>query len=132
MAIITNLFSPIIICPTCVVFTAAPPIFGYRRLQRSRAPTKSVRGYVKRNPPNVIQGWPAPSPDLNPLDFSVRDWLQETVWPQNPVAPVGLKCAIVSACGKYPARLRKKTCRSFKKRLATCVEADGGHFEHKL
>ena len=43
-----------------------------------------------------------------------------------------LKVALQNLCESLPVAPKQKAVRSFRKRLQSCVRADGGHFEHLL
>ena len=103
-------------------------------LQEDGAPAhtkKTVAQFKKLNFPNRIENWPASSPDLSPLDFSIWSQLEARVWAKDPKTLVELKCAILEACEQLPLKNVKKSIKAFKKRVRMCVDAEGGFFEYK-
>jgi len=73
--------------------------------------------------------WPANSQDLNPVDYKVWSVLQEQVKVNN----VDELCQhIQTVWDELDQRIIDKAIKQWHTRLRACVEAEGGHFEHKL
>ena len=92
---------------------------------------------MKANLPRLLEPWPASPPDLNVLDYSVwhilAQHLQEMVEETGITTAVGLKAAIRTAVrtlnGDLP--LVRRCVMDFPRRVKACIDAGGGHFEHK-
>ena len=76
--------------------------------------------------------WPPNSPDLNPVDYKVCSVLQEQVYKVK-VNDVGELCQrIQTVSDELDQRIIDKAIKQWHTRLRACVEAKGGHFEHKF
>ena len=73
--------------------------------------------------------WPPNSPDLNPADYKVWSVLQEQVYKVKVNNVDELRQCIQTVWDELDQRIIDKQWRT---RLRACVEAKGGHFEHKL
>uniref|UniRef100_A0A8R1EDB9 Tc1-like transposase DDE domain-containing protein n=1 Tax=Caenorhabditis japonica TaxID=281687 RepID=A0A8R1EDB9_CAEJA len=72
--------------------------------------------------------WPASSPDLNPMDFSVWGMLEGRS--RESFATVDdLKAALEVAWASIDDGYLRRTVNSVKKRLRACVKARGSNFE---
>ena len=78
-----------------------------------------------------IKNWPAASPDLNPLDYSVWHIMQKSVDSKKPTTRIELVTAVRKAASELTTDLAQKVVSDFANRLRACVDADGGHFEYK-
>lgn len=78
--------------------------------------------------------WPPNSPDLNPLDYCV--WgLMVTEYEKysfKPTTLAELKAVLQTIWDGLSQDSINKAVLSFRRRLRTCIKADGGHFEHVL
>lgn len=95
-----------------------------------------VQEYLQQNCPDFIakDQWPPNSPDLNPLDFHVwgamlHRYQQLHPKPQNVEQ---LKAAVQRIWDDLPLKGIQAAVTAVRKRLAACIEAEGGHFEHLL
>ena len=95
-----------------------------------------VQEYLQQNCPDFIakDQWPPNSPDLNPLDFHVwgamlHRYQQLHPKPQNVQQ---LKAALQRIWDDLPLKGIQAAVTAVRKRLAACIEAEGGHFEHPL
>lgn len=76
--------------------------------------------------------WPANSPDLNPLDFSVWGLLEQRLGKKSYKSVKQLKAALKRAWKSITDDELNKIVEDFPKRLRACIQAKGGHFEHLL
>ena len=98
---------------------------------------KEAQTWMDANPPRLLGPWPASPPDLNVLDHSVWRILaqhaQGMVEDAGITTAVGLKAAIRAAVrtldGDLP--LARRRVMDFPRRVKACIDAGGGHFEHK-
>lgn len=74
--------------------------------------------------------WPARSPDLTPLDFFLWGHLKTVVYKDPPVNVQDLKNKIQAACQILSEeQINASTSTEFLRRLESCLEHNGGHFE---
>ena len=106
--------------------------------QQDNAPAhtaKLVKAYLKDNVPHVLEPWPANSPDLNLLDYSVWGILEKTVGEKmegkDPTL-LNLKVAVQAAYNELDMKTVKKAVKQWRKRVACCVEHHGGHIEQHM
>uniref|UniRef100_A0A1I7TCP6 Paired domain-containing protein n=1 Tax=Caenorhabditis tropicalis TaxID=1561998 RepID=A0A1I7TCP6_9PELO len=76
--------------------------------------------------------WPASSPDLNPMDFSVWGYLESKVMAHSHPDIKSLKQALVKAWDEIDDDYLRRTVDSVPKRLKACIKAKGSNFEHLL
>ena len=80
-------------------------------------------------PPNL---WPPNSPDLNPVDYKIWGIMQEKVYRTKIRDIEELRGRIVNAWDQFEQLVIDAPIGQWRTRLEACVEAKGGHFEHKL
>jgi AcrR family transcriptional regulator len=80
-------------------------------------------------PPNL---WPPNSPDLNPVDYKIWGIMQEKVYKTKVRNIEELRERIVNAWDEFDQLVVDAAVSQWRVRLVACVEANGGHFEHKL
>uniref|UniRef100_A0A8R1IEY3 Uncharacterized protein n=1 Tax=Caenorhabditis japonica TaxID=281687 RepID=A0A8R1IEY3_CAEJA len=73
--------------------------------------------------------WPASSPDLNPMDFSVWGMLEGKIAGKVFATVDDLKAALEVAWASIDDGYLRRTVNSVKKRLRACVKARGSNFE---
>lgn len=102
--------------------------------QQDSAPShkaKVVQEWCTENFPEFINvsQWPASSPDLNPTDYFLWGVLEFRVCgkPQKNLA--SLKQQLKKEWEKIPQQMISDACDDFVKRLQSCIQAKGGHFE---
>jgi len=76
--------------------------------------------------------WPPRSPDLTPLDFFAWGFLKNKVYETLPQDPEDLKNKIRHACAEITPAMLKRVRNNFMRRIAFCLEEDGGYIEHIL
>ncbi|CAJ0924736.1 unnamed protein product, partial [Mesorhabditis belari] len=76
--------------------------------------------------------WPANSPDLNPLDFSVWGFMEEQLRNRKINNLNDLRQELIKIWNDLDANYLRRTVDSVKKRIEACIKADGGHFENFL
>lgn len=99
-----------------------------------------VRAHLDRTFPGRWIGrggpvlWPARSPDLNPLDFCIWGYLKSLVYsvPINNIEQ--LEQRVIAGCAEIRNKfgLFSSIRRSMKRRVNSCIEMNGRHFEHLL
>ena len=76
--------------------------------------------------------WPPKSPDLNPVDYKVWSVLPEQVYKVKVDDVDELRQRIQTVWDELDQRIIDMAIKQWCTRLRACVEAKGGHFEHKL
>lgn len=76
--------------------------------------------------------WPARSPDLTPVDFFLWGYLKDRVYVTEPTSPDDLKRRIEDACRSVTPAMLHLVRRSFRRRIALCIEEHGHTFEHLM
>ena len=93
---------------------------------------KAVTAFIKTCDFKVLEPWPANSPDLTVMDYAIWGILCGAVQKQNPGSEVDLKVAIRRAVMDLELEVVQRAVDQFPKRLAICVECEGGNFEYKM
>ena len=104
----------------------APPHFA--RQVRQKLDSEFSRRWIGRR---GAVDWPARSPDLSPLDYSVWGIVKDTVHQNNISNVEHLRRSIVDAFTRFDATLCSNILDSLHSRLRDCIANDGGHFEKK-
>lgn len=74
--------------------------------------------------------WPARSPDLTPLDFSLWGYLKEKVYRKRPFRNIEhLENTIRDVCLEIPATYFVNITREFSRRIIKCIAREGRHTE---
>lgn len=73
--------------------------------------------------------WPPQSPDLNPLDYGIWGILDGKVRATPHRNVDDLKAKIMEEWEAMEEAIVAKTCKSFRKRIEACIEANGGYIE---
>ena len=76
--------------------------------------------------------WLPNSPDLNPVDYKVWSVFQEQVYKVKVNDVDELHQRIKTLWDELIQRIIDKAIKQWRTHLRACVEAKGGHFEHKL
>jgi len=76
--------------------------------------------------------WPPNSPDLNPVDYEVWSVLQEQVYKVKVNNVDERRQRIQTVWDELDQCIIDKAIKQWRTRLRACVEAKGGHFEHKF
>jgi len=94
--------------------------------------TSSKCRFHERETPEFISQllWPPNSPDLNPVDYSVWNILQEKVYKTRITDLDDLKHHIRTEWAKLDHAVIAAAVRHWRRRLSACVRAGGGHFDH--
>jgi hypothetical protein len=79
----------------------------------------------------VVQ-FPPRSPDLTILDYFIFPYLKNTVFKNNPHNLEELQEAIANACNAITVQMLENAFDNMKRRVNSCIEAGGEHFEHLL
>ena len=107
---------------------------GHWTFQQDSAPAhkaKIVQKWLREKVPDFIstEEWPAASPDLNPLDYSIWSKLQADVCSKPHKSLEALKKALKKAWDNFPMESVRAAVDDWIPRLKACVKARGSHFE---
>src|SRR6218665_2719585 len=105
--------------------------------QQDGAPAHRSRktvAFLAARVPDFIEpeNWPcAPnSPDLNPVDYSIWEVLQQLVYRQRIRDVEHLKEVLTACWDEISQDTINRAIRQFRKRLSLVIAANGGHIEH--
>ena len=73
--------------------------------------------------------WPPRSPDLNPCDYYLWEYLKYVVYNPLPKTLDDLKTNLSREIKKINKEILKKTFKNFEKRCELVISAGGGHIE---
>ena len=79
-----------------------------------------------------IPEWSLHSPDLNPQDFYLWDFLKDHVYQNNPQTITELKVAITQQIHGITREECVRVIKNFARRLQVCHQRQGAHLEHVL
>ena len=93
---------------------------------------KASQNFLRDNTPDFIssQEWTPHSPDLNPLDYSVWDILQELVYEGRREPFTNLKDVIRNKWHDVDDQTVRKAILQWKRRLAAVAKQNGGPIQH--
>lgn len=103
--------------------------------QQDSAPSHKARinqQWLRENVPHFIstEQWPASSPDLNPLDFSIWSILEAKVCQKKHESLESLKASLHREWKAIPQEHLRAACEAFVDRLLAVKRAKGGHIEN--
>ena len=75
--------------------------------------------------------WPANCSDLNPVDYVVWGILQDSVY-RNQIPDMEELCQCIEKWDSLYQRVIDSAIKKWRKRLRSCIGADGEHFENAL
>jgi len=76
--------------------------------------------------------WPQRSPDLTPPDYFLWGYLKGTVYQNKPRTIDALKANITEGIQAVTADVLARTFQNMARRVQSCLDANGGHFQHML
>jgi len=76
--------------------------------------------------------WPPRSPNLTPTDYSLWGYLKGRVYQNNPRTIDTLKANITEEIQAVTVDVLARTFQSIARRVQSCLDANGGHFQHIL
>jgi hypothetical protein len=97
---------------------------------------REVRAYLDITLPDRWIGrrgsveYPAPSPDLTPIDFFLWGYLRDKVYAAKPATVHELKEEIERQCLQIPNKMLRRVCDSIVPRYQLCLDNDGHQFVH--
>uniref|UniRef100_A0A914CGB4 Transposase n=1 Tax=Acrobeloides nanus TaxID=290746 RepID=A0A914CGB4_9BILA len=102
--------------------------------QQDSAPAHKAietQNWIRDHFPDFIskEEWPANSPDLNPIDFSIRGILKAKACATSHKSLESLKAAILKAWNEIPLGTQRATVDEVPKRLNAYIKAKEGYFE---
>ena len=114
------------------VFRGTPLVFQQDNAPSHRA--KSTQDYLKEKVSDLIDSdrWPANSPDLNPMDYSVWGALKKKVYRSSSSTTEDLKAAIVKEWRALSQDFIDNAILQWRKRLRLVIQQNDGHIEHLL
>lgn len=74
--------------------------------------------------------WPPRSPDLTKMDFFMWGYIKNRVYQETPTTAEDMKNRIREAFNSINGEMLRNVSQSFESRLQSCIEVQGGHFEH--
>jgi hypothetical protein len=72
------------------------------------------------------------SPDLTPPDYFLWGYLEGRVYQNKPRTIDALKANITEEIQAVTADVLARTFQNMARRVQSCMDANGGHFQHKL
>ena len=105
--------------------------------QQDSAPahkSKATQTWLKAHFPEIISPmeWPASSPDLNPMDFSIWSILESKACVKPHKSLEALKASFAREWHRIPQKVLSAASDCFYKRLRSCIQAKGDIFEGVL
>ena len=102
--------------------------------QQDSAPAhkaRRIQTWLTANVPDFIStnDWPSGSPDLNPLDYSLWNKLEEHACAHKHQNLQSLKKGIEKSARELPLSTIREAIDQWPKRLRRCVQTKGDHFE---
>lgn len=76
--------------------------------------------------------WPARSPDLTKMDFSIWGFVKEQVYRIPPSTRDDMKIRIRNCFQSVNLEMCRNMTHSFEKRVGLCIQFNGGHFEQLI
>jgi len=76
--------------------------------------------------------WPPRSPDLTPPDYFLSGYLKGRVYQNKPRTKDALKANIIEEIQAVTADVLARTFQNTARRFQSCLDANGGHFQHML
>jgi transposase len=113
-------------CELCLE-PSLPLLHGKVLMQDGARPhtARNTRAFLNDNNVDVLDGWPPYSPDLNPIE-NMWAVLNRRVSQCHPRTADDLLLAVRGAWNAIPQRDVNSLCRSFRRRVARCLENNGG------
>jgi len=76
--------------------------------------------------------WPPRSPDLTPPDYFLWRYPKGRVYRNKPRTTEALKANIAEEIQAVTADVLTRTFHNWARRVQSCLDANGGHFQHML
>ena len=76
--------------------------------------------------------WPPPSPDLTTPDYLLWGYLKGRIYQNKPRTIDALKANITEEIQAVTADVQARTFQNMARRVQSCLDANGGHFQHML
>jgi len=76
--------------------------------------------------------WPPHSPDLTPHDYVLWGYLKVRVYRNKPRTIDALKANITEEIQAVTADVLARNFQNMARRVQSCLDANGGHFQHML
>jgi len=81
----------------------------------------------------ILKGlWPPRSPDLTPPDYFLWGYLKGRVYQNKPPTIDALKANITEEIQSVTTDILARTFQNMVRRVQSCLDANGGHFQHML
>lgn len=90
-----------------------------------------TQNWLARFTPDFISKneWPARSPDLNPMDYSIWSILEDRVCTVPHLTVENLKETLLDAWNNLDQEMIKRIVDDFPRRINACIQVNGKHFE---
>ena len=76
--------------------------------------------------------WPARSPDLTKMDFSIWGFVKEQVYKTAPTTQQDMRDRIINCFQAISIEMCQNLSSEFERRIRLCVQEGGGHFEQLI
>jgi hypothetical protein len=76
--------------------------------------------------------WPAGSPDLTPPDYFLLKYVKGKFYQNKPRTTDASKANITEEIQAVTAGILASTFQNMARRVQSCLDANGGHFQHML
>jgi len=97
----------------------------------SHASTVEIQSFFRNRV--ISKGlWSPRSPDLTPPDYFLWGYLKGTVYRNKPRTIDALKANITEEIQAMTAELLARTFQNMARRVQSCLDANGSHFQHML
>jgi hypothetical protein len=80
----------------------------------------------------TLRLWPPRLPDLTPPDYFLWGYLKGRVYQNKPWTTAALKANITKEIQAVTADVLARTFQNIVRRVQSCLDANGGHFQHTL
>lgn len=102
--------------------------------QQDSAPAhkaKSTQNWLDAHEIDFIrhEDWPSSSPDLNPLDYKIWQYLEEKACAKPHKTLESLKQSLIKAVAEMDLNVVRDSIDDWPRRLRACIKNQGGHFE---
>jgi len=76
--------------------------------------------------------WSPRSPDLTPPDYFLKEYLKGRLYQNKAQTTDALKANITEEIQAVTADVLARTFQNMARRVQTCLDANGGHFQHMI
>ena len=115
----------------CIRLCGVPPTCMFQQDGASSHTANATQAFIASKFPRfwAQNEWPPNSPDLNPLDYFARGYLQAEVTKKRLACLDTLKLDIAHAVEEMPLDMVQRALGSFPKRAELRIRKEGGHIQ---